>query len=86
MRFIPAPGGRGTEVHVELIYEPPAGAAGAAFAKLFGEEPSQQIAGDLRRFKQLLETGEVVHSDASVHRGMHPARPSKNIAAGELKS
>jgi uncharacterized membrane protein len=86
VRFIPAPGGRGTEVHVELIYEPPAGSAGATFAKLFGEEPSQQIAGDLRRFKQLLETGEVVHSDASVHRGMHPARPSRKIATGELKS
>jgi uncharacterized membrane protein len=86
VRFIPAPGGRGTEIHVELSYEPPVGAAGEAFARLFGEEPSQQVAGDLRRFKQLLETGEVVHSDASVHRGMHPARPSKKIEAGELKS
>lgn len=76
VRFVPAPGGRGTEVHVELSYEPPAGKVGALVAKLFGEEPGQQIEGDLRRFKQVLETGEVVHSDASVHRGMHPARPS----------
>ena len=52
-----------------------AGALGALVAKLFGEEPGQQVDGDLRRFKQVLETGEVVHSDASIHRGMHPAQP-----------
>jgi uncharacterized membrane protein len=73
--FKTAPGNRGTEVVVELKYEPPLGALGAAFAKLFGEEPGQQISGDLRRLKQVLETGSVVHSDASIHRGMHPARP-----------
>jgi uncharacterized membrane protein len=67
-------------VRVELKYEPPAGAIGAAFAKLFGEEPNQQIKGDLRRLKQVLETGEVVHSDASIHRGMHPARPSGEVS------
>ncbi len=74
--FKPAPGGRGTELIVELKYEPPGGAIGAAIAKLFGEEPGQQIAGDLRRLKQVLETGSVVHSDASIHRGMHAARPA----------
>jgi len=77
VNFAPAPGNRGTEVQVELKYEPPGAAVGAAFAKLFGEEPGQQIQGDLRRLKQVLETGEVLHSDASIHRGMHPARPSK---------
>ena len=51
-------------------------------AKLFGEEPSQQVAGDLRRLKQVMETGEVVHSDASIHRGMHPAQPSGASANG----
>lgn len=73
--FKTAPGGRGTELTVELKYEPPGGAIGSAIAKLFGEEPGQQIAGDLRRVKQVLETGSVVHSDASIHRGMHAARP-----------
>ena len=67
VRFTQAPGGRGTEVHVELSYDPPAGAVGATIAKLLGEEPSQQVDGDLRRFKQVMETGEVVHSDASIH-------------------
>ncbi|HEX5598785.1 MAG TPA: SRPBCC family protein [Micromonosporaceae bacterium] len=65
VRFAPAPGGRGTEVRVELSYTLRAGAAGRAIAKLFGEEPEQQVRDDLRRFKQVLETGEVVRSDGS---------------------
>jgi uncharacterized membrane protein len=59
VRFVPAPGGRGTQVTVELEYEPIGGALGATVAKLFGEEPGQEIGEDLRRFKQLMETGEV---------------------------
>jgi len=59
VHFQPAPGGRGTEVHVTLKYDPPAGKLGSWFAWLFGEDPGQQIAEDLRRFKQLAETGEV---------------------------
>ncbi len=59
VRFTELPHGRGTEVHVTLCYEPPAGAAGALVAKLFAEEPSQQIADDLRRLRALLETGEI---------------------------
>lgn len=65
VRFRAAPGDQGTEVAVELTYEPPAGAAGAQVAQLFGEAPSQQLRDDLRRFKQVLETGEVVRSDGS---------------------
>ena len=63
--FTPAPGGDGTEVRVELSYDPPGGALGKVVAKLFGEEPQQQISDDLRRLKQVLETGEVVHSEGS---------------------
>jgi uncharacterized membrane protein len=59
VHFRPAPHGRGTEVKVVMRYTPPAGALGAAFAKLFQENPEQQIADDLRRFKSLIETGEV---------------------------
>jgi len=51
---------RGTEVKVTLTYEAPGGALGAMFAKLFGEEPSQQVYGDLYRFKSLMESGEVI--------------------------
>lgn len=58
VHFQPAPGGRGTQVKVAVKYDPPGGVLGATIAKLFGEEPSQQIQEDLRRFKQLMETGE----------------------------
>jgi len=57
--FMDAPGGRGTILHVSMEYQPPAGSLGAAFAKLFGEEPGQQLRDDLRHFKQMMETGEV---------------------------
>lgn len=50
---------RGTEVLVELDYEPPVGVIGVAFAKLFGEEPNRQIQEDLRHFKQKMEGGEI---------------------------
>ena len=65
VEFTAAPGGRGTEVRVEVHYNPPGGPVGAAVAKLFGEEPEQQLKDDLRRFKQVLETGEVVVSNGS---------------------
>ena len=59
VEFKDAPGGRGTVVHISMEYNPPGGSLGAAFAKLFGEEPSQQINEDLRHFKQFMESGEV---------------------------
>jgi uncharacterized membrane protein len=65
VRFRDAAGGRGTEVRVELRYRPPGGRAGAVVAKLLGEEPNQQLRDDLRRFKQVLEIGEVVRSEGS---------------------
>lgn len=63
VRFQPAPQGRGTEVKVVLEYNPPAGVVGAAVAKLFGEEPEQQIGDELRRFKMLMEAGEIATTD-----------------------
>jgi uncharacterized membrane protein len=65
VRFEPAPAGQGTEVRVEVSYDPPGGAVGSVIAKLFGEEPNQQLADDLRRFKQIVETGEIARSDGS---------------------
>ncbi len=63
VHFEPAPGGRGTVVRVSLKYDPPGGRLGAAVAKLFGENPEQQIDDDLRRFKQLMETGEIATTE-----------------------
>ncbi|MEV4754902.1 SRPBCC family protein [Micromonospora sp. NPDC049559] len=65
VRFLPTPDGRATEVRVELDYAPPAGRVGKLAAKLFGENPEQQVKDDLRRFKQVIETGEVVRSEGS---------------------
>jgi uncharacterized membrane protein len=42
--------------------EPPAGVLGAVVARLFGEDPDRQVREDLRKFKQLMETGEVTTS------------------------
>lgn len=59
VRFARATGGRGSVVRVHLQYRPPGGVMTPVFAKLFGEEPAQQVREDLRRFKAMLETGEV---------------------------
>jgi hypothetical protein len=72
-----APGGRGTEVRVEIEYTPRGGALGAMFARLTGGDPTGQIRQDLRRFKQIVETGEVVLSEGpSLWR---PAQPPQNV-------
>jgi len=57
--FKPSSSGFGTEVSVSLDYSPPGGFLGAVVAKIFGEEPQQQINDDLRHFKQIMETGEI---------------------------
>jgi uncharacterized membrane protein len=56
-------GDHGTEVRVKLQYDPPAGKVGASVAWLLGEDAQQEIDQDLRRFKQLVETGEVTTGD-----------------------
>lgn len=63
VRFKPATGNRGTEVKVVVEYAPPGGALASAIAKLFGEEPEQQIGDDLRRFKMLMEAGEIATNE-----------------------
>jgi uncharacterized membrane protein len=73
--FARAPGGRGTTVRVELRYEPPAGPLGAVVAKLFGQEPGQALDTDLRGFKAIMETGEILLSDATA-KGWGAAQPA----------
>ena len=62
VNFRDAPGDRGTIVKVTLDYEPPGGRLGAMIARLFGEDPDRQVREDLRKFKQLMETGEITTS------------------------
>ena len=52
-------GARGTVVTATILYDPPAGTVGKLIAKLFQREPAIQARRDLRRFKQLMETGEI---------------------------
>ncbi|HEX5160632.1 MAG TPA: SRPBCC family protein [Steroidobacteraceae bacterium] len=59
VEFRDSSNGRGTIVTVTLVYDPPAGALGKIFAKVFRREPKIQARQELRRFKQLMETGEL---------------------------
>jgi uncharacterized membrane protein len=81
VRFQPAPGGRGTEVRVELTYEPPGGVIVSKLASLLRREPGQQVADDLRRFKQVMETGDIVLSDATLFGRPHPGQPPDELPA-----
>lgn len=56
VRFVPAAGGRGTQVKIRIEYLPPVGKVGDSIAKLFGRSPAQEVREDLRRFKRLFET------------------------------
>jgi len=67
VQFRKAPGERGTEVAVSLEYAPPAGKLGHELARLFGENPEQQIREDLRHFKQLMECGEIPTTEGQSH-------------------
>ena len=88
VRFVDAPGDRGTEIHVELAKSAPAGKLGEAVQKLLGSEPLAKAKDDLRRFKQLAETGEITRSDAApegelLERKLKK-RPAQPLAQGEL--
>ena len=62
--FEPGPAGRGSIVRVSLHYSPPMGGRlGARIARVLGEEPHLQVREDLRRFKQILETGEIATTE-----------------------
>jgi uncharacterized membrane protein len=57
--FEPAPGNRGTVIRLVMHYQPPAGGAGLSAARLLGKAPADEVRENLRRFKQILETGEI---------------------------
>jgi uncharacterized membrane protein len=65
VRFVEAPGDRGTEIHVDLEQSAPGGKIGEIVQKLTGSEPRAKVMDDLRRFKQHVETGVIVRSDGS---------------------
>jgi uncharacterized membrane protein len=80
--YAPAPGNRGTEVRVILDKSAPGGGLGQKVVAAFGTDPQRQLDDALRRFKQLLEAGEVIRSegspegtDAKQQRKQRPAEP-----------
>ncbi|MBV9759813.1 MAG: SRPBCC family protein [Acidobacteriaceae bacterium] len=67
VRFEQGPEGHGAFVKAHIAYQAPGGAAGAMLAKLIGKEPGQLVNGDLRRFKHVLETGEIPTTEGQPH-------------------
>ncbi len=81
VRFEKAPGDEGTEVTVSLEYEPPGGKLGSLFAKFTGKEAGQQVASALRRFKSLMEAGEIPTID-----GQSVGEPQRSKLQEEKKA
>lgn len=77
VRFEPAPGDEGTEVTVALEYDPPGGKLGAAVAKLTRDAASSQIYDALRRFKALMEAGEIPTTEGQPAGGPQRNRKGK---------
>ncbi len=66
VRFTPAPGGRGTEVAVEIEYVPPGGPLGTLVSAFAQAPPKRFFEVDLRRFKSILEAGDVALNGTDV--------------------
>lgn len=84
VQFRRAPGDRGTIVMAVMEYNPPAGAVGKALASIVGKDPEFTLREDLRRFKHLLEAGEIPTTEGQTHgprsalvRTLHKAYPEK---------
>jgi hypothetical protein len=87
--FTPSPGDRGTEIHVALERSAPGGRVGEAVQKLATAGPLARLKDELRRFKQVAETGEVTRSEGSpegerVERKLKQ-RPAQPLDASELE-
>lgn len=75
VEFLDSAPGRGTIVRLTMTYDPPGGFVGRGIAKLLQREPQVQARRDLRRFKQLIETGEVTTNASPPGRGEDPTEP-----------
>jgi hypothetical protein len=89
VRFVDAPGDRGTEIHVDLQKSAPGGKLGEAVQKLISTAPLARVKDDLRRFKQRVETGVIARSEASpegelVERKLKQ-RPAQPLEENELQ-
>ena len=66
VRFTPAPGGRGTEVQIEIEYVAPGAPLAALGLKFAKKPPLRLLELDLRRFKSVLEAGDVAVNGTDV--------------------
>jgi len=89
VRFAPAPGDRGTEIHVELASSGAGGTLGDIFQRLFGGASLANVEDGLRRFKQHAETGEIARSDGTPGGeralGKLSQRPAQPLGEPELE-
>ena len=63
--FKPAPGDRGTEIHLDIEHESPAGKVGEVVDQVRGALARAKAMDELRRFKQRVETGVIVRSEGT---------------------
>ncbi len=76
VRFVDAPGNRGTEVHATILYRAPEGVLGETVMKLFNPAFKQMIKEDIRRFKRLMETGEIPTNEGPSGRKPETTNPT----------
>jgi uncharacterized membrane protein len=86
VRFREAAGNRGVQVLFEAEFDPPAGGVGDMIATPLAKAMSAKLGNDLRRFKQLVELGEIVRSDDSIVPGPNPAQPVAELPADIQRS
>ncbi len=79
IRLEPAPANRGTIVRGEL-QSPSTGMVARVAGKLLGLAGGELLQNELRKFKQLIETGEIATSDATIETGIHEAQPPRELA------
>ena len=84
--FRDALSGAGTVVDVQLEYRPPLGAPSVVVARLFGEQPWQQVRDDLRRFKQIMEAGETATIFGQTSGRLKEVAEQRAELRGELQS
>jgi hypothetical protein len=89
VRFVDAPGDRGTEIHVDLERSTRGGKLGEVVQKVIGTEPLAKVKDDLRRFKQHVETGVIARSEASPEgellKRKFKQRPAQPLEPSELE-
>ena len=79
-------GNGGTDVQVDISYDPPLGALGVAVAKIFGDAPDQEVSADLQRFKEIMESGQsAVGETGNMRATEKPVDPVAEANRQELK-